>query len=194
MKDEKHSELTHELARLRKYIETTSLAKGITTAIKNCNLLFRELTKGPNLFREDIQAISVLHQPCSDDSVFLVKLGALAGLFEVSIEEWKPLLKKFEPWMKRGNTLLEKWLDEQEIAYDQKKVKVWDAIIRLRNASFPYHPTSKKLIKLVKFFGQKFPINYAEFSESILRMFLDSLEMLQTVLYNTQLARETATS
>lgn len=181
-----------EIDHIRKYLDTATLASRITSAIKHCNLLFYDLTKGPTLFKEDIQAISVLHQPCSDDNAFLMKIGALAGLFEASAEEWKPMLRTIKPWMKRGNTFLKKWLDEQEIAYDRNKVKVWDSIIKLRNASFPYHHTSMESIKLVKFFGQGFPIDYAQLSESILRMFLDSLEMLQTVLHNTLLARETA--
>lgn len=191
-KDKNKRKLIDERVRTRKYMETTTLAKKITTAIKNCNLLFRDLTKVPILFREDIQAISVLHQPCSDENDFCVKLGAFAGLFQVDSKKWKLILEKFDPKMKRASTLLIKWLEEQKIPYDRDKMKVWDAIINLRNASFPYHPTNVELIKLVKFFEQSFPINYAEFYESILRMFLDSLEMLQRILFNA-LARESAT-
>ena len=174
-------------------METTTLASRITTAIKSCNLLFRDLTNVPILFREDIQAISVLHQPCFDENDFRLKLGSLAELFEVDPKRWKPILEKFDPKMKRGSTLLVRWLEEQKIPCDRDKVKVWDAIINLRNASFPYHPTNRNLIKLVKFFGQSFPINYAEFYGSILRMFLDSLEMLQKILFNA-VARGTSTS
>ena len=192
-KDKNERKLTDELARMRKYMETTTLARRITTAIKNCNLLFRDLTNVPILFREDIQAISVLHQPCSDENDFCVKLGALEELFQVDPKKWKPLLEKFDRKIKRGSTLLIRWLDERKIPYNRDKVKVWDAIINLRNVSFPYHPTNKKLIELVRFFGQSFPINYAKFYESILRMFLDSLEMLQRILFNA-LVRKTAKS
>lgn len=190
-KDKNKRKLIDELARTRKYMETTTLAKKITTAIKICNLLFRDLTKVP-ILREDIQAISVLHQPCSDENDFCVKVGALAELFQVDSKKWELILEKFDPKIKRGSTLLIKWLEEQKIPYDRDKMKVWDAIINLRNASFPYHPANVELIKLVKFFEQSFPINYAEFYESILRMFLDSLEMLQRILFNA-LARESAT-
>jgi len=189
--DKNKRKIAEELDSLRKYIETTTLAKKITTALKNCNILFHGLTNVPILFREDIQAVSVLHQPCSDENDFCVKLGALAELFQVDPKKWKPLLEKFDRKMKRGSTLLIRWLDEREIPYDCDQVKVWDAVINLRNVSFPYHPTNIKLIELVKFFDQSFPINYAKFYESILRMFLDSLEMLQRILFNA-LMRKTA--
>ena len=192
MKDKNRRKLTDEIVRMRKYMETTTLARRITTAIKNCNLLFHDLTNVPILFREDIQAISVLHQPCSNENDFRVKLGALAELFQVDPKKWKPILEKFDPKMKRGSTLLIRWLEERKIPYDRDKVKVWGAIIDLRNASFPYHPTKRELIPLVKFFGQSFPINYVEFYESVLKMFLDSLEMLQRILSLAH-ARETAT-
>jgi hypothetical protein len=188
--DKNKRKLTHELARMRKYMEITTLAKMITTAIKNCNLLFHDLTNVPVLFKEDIQAISALHQPCSDENDFLVKIGALAELFQADTKKWEPILEKFDLKMKRGSTLLIRWLDERKILYDHDKVKVWDAIIDLRNASFPYHPTNRELIKLVQFFGQSFPINYVEFYESVLKMFLDSLEMLQRILFNACLRRE----
>ena len=192
-KDKNEKKLTNVNYRLRKYMETLTLARSITNAIKHCNLLFRDLTKVPFLFREDIQAISVLHQPCFDANDFPIKLGGLAELFQVDPKKWEPILEKFDPKMKRGSTLLIKWLDEQKIPYDRDKVKVWNAIIDLRNASFPFHPTTRKLIKLVQFFGQSFPINYVEFYESVLKMFLDSLEMLQRLLSLAH-ARETATS
>ena len=176
-------ELSEMLYRHQKYVETSELARRITNSIKNCNLLFSDLTKVPTLFKEDIQAISALHQPCFNDNDFRIKIGSLAELFQVPQNEWKVILKKFDPKKKRGSSLLIQWLNEQEISYDCDKVKVWNAIIELRNSSFPYHQTQRKVIKLVKFFGQKFPINYVEFYESILRMLLDSLEMLQTILF-----------
>lgn len=190
MKDRNKEILTNELDRLRKYMETTTMARKITTAIKNCNLLFRDLTGVPTLFREDIQAVSVLHQPCSDENDFRMKLGALAELFQVDPNKWKSVLEKLDPKVKRGSILLVKWLDQRKIRYSRDKVKVWDSIIDLRNASFPYHPTNRKLIGLVRFFGQSFPINYTRFYESILTSFLDSLEMLQRILFDA-LARET---
>jgi hypothetical protein len=119
----------------------------------------------------------------SDRELTLYKICQRAGLGRSSVE-------KFDPKMKRGSTLLIEWLDERKIPYDRDKVKVWDAIIDLRNASFPYHPTNRKLIKLVQFFGQSFPINYVEFYESVLKMFLESLEMLQRILFNACLRRE----
>ncbi len=190
--DKRHyslEELAEELARLKKYIDTGSLAKRITSAIKSCNLLFVSLTNVP-IFREDIQVISLLHQPCNDENDLNLKLGGLAELFQVNQEEWKPLIGGFEPWMKRGNTLLLKWLDEQKIPYDQEKVKVWNVIIEWRNASSPYHPTNKNLIGLVNFFGRGFPINYVDLNETILKMFLESLEMLQRVLNDAYLQRK----
>ena len=179
-----------ELIRLRKYMDTGSLAKRITIAVKLCNQMFCLLTEVPAIFREDIQVISCLHQPCNDDNDLTFKIGALAELFQVNIGDWKPLIRGFKPWMKRGNTLLLKWLDEQQITYDGEKVKVWDAIIEWRNSSFPYHPTNKKLIKLINFFGQCFPIDCGQLYESVLRRFLDSLEMLQRILNDEYLLRE----
>ena len=191
--DKNKRKIAKELDSLKKYIETTTLAKKITTALKNCNILFHGLTNVPTIFREDIQAISILHQPCSNEDVFRVKLGALEEFFQVDPRKWKHIIEDFDPKMKRGNTLLIRWLDQQKIPYDHEKVKVWNAITSLRNASFPYHPTHRDLIKLVKFFGQSFPIDYDEFYESILRMFLDSLEMLQRILFGAD-AREAVTS
>lgn len=140
--NEVEEKLAKELALLKKYVATGSLAKRITSAIKSCNLLFLNLTNIP-IFREDIQVISLLHQPCNDENDLNLKLGSLAELFQVSPEDWKPLIRGFELWMKRGNTLLLKWLDEQKIPYDHEKVKVWDVIIEWRNSSTPYHPTNK---------------------------------------------------
>lgn len=171
--------------RYQKIIETSELARQITNSIKYCNILFQDLTKIPSLFKEDIQAISALHQPCFNDDDFRIKVGSLAELFQGSQNEWKAILKNFDPKKKRGSSLLIQWLKEQKIPYDQDKVKVWDAIIKLRNSSFPYHQTHKGIIKIVRFFKQSFPPNYVEFYESILRSLLESLEMLQRILFAT---------
>ena len=105
-------------------MDTGSLAKRITIAIKSCNLIFYNLTKIPAIFREDIEVISTLHQPCNDNNDLTFKIGALAELFQVNTDDWKPLISGLKPGMKRGNTLLLKWLDEQQITYDGEKVKV----------------------------------------------------------------------
>lgn len=175
--------LSDVIYRYQKYVETSELARRITNSIKNCNILFQDLTKIPSLFKEDIQAISALHQPCFNDDDFRIKVGSLAELFQVPQNEWKAILKNFDPEKKRGSSLLIQWLKEQEIPYDQHKVKVWDAIIELRNSSFPYHPTHRRVIKIVRFFKQSFPLNYVEFYESILGSLLESLEMLQKTLF-----------
>ena len=184
------AEVGKELVRLRKYMDTGSLAKRITTAIKSCNLIFCSITNVPVIFREDIKVISILHQPCDNENDFNIKLGALAELFQVDPNEWKPIIRDFKSWMKRGSTFVLKWLEEQNIAYDHEKVKIWDVIIEMRNASSPYHPTSKKLVELVNFFGQGFPMDYGKLYESILIKFLDSLEMLQRVLNDVYLQRK----
>lgn len=178
-----NKKLIDVIYRYQKYVETSELARRLTNSIKNCNMLFQDLTKIPSLFKEDIQAISALHQPCFNDDDFRIKVGSLAELFQVPQNEWKAILKNFDPKKKRANILLIQWLKEQEIPYDQHKVKVWDAIIELRNSSFPYHPTHRRVIKIVRFFNQSFPLNYVEFYESILESLLESLEMLQKTLF-----------
>jgi hypothetical protein len=167
---------------IRRYMNTVALAKEITDAIKTCNLLFCSLTHIPTLFREDIQAISALHQPYNDENAFQTKIGALAGLFQVDSKPWNALFTELDPKIQRANTLLLKWLDEKHIPYDPDKAQIWEDIQVLRNASFPYHQTDQRWIALAKRFGQNFPINYADFYEVILRKFLDSLKMLQTIL------------
>lgn len=166
----------------RRYLIRVSLASDITNAVRTCNILFSNITNVPTLFREDIQAVSVLHQPCNDENDFYIKLGALAGFFQIDPKPWKVLFTELDPKIQRANSLLIKWFDKQKIVYDPDKVRVWGDIQDLRNASFPYHQTDQRWIKHAKLFGQDFPINYADYYESLLRMFLDSLKMLQTIL------------
>ena len=166
----------------RRYLIRVSLARDIANAIKTCNILFSNLAYVPTLFREDIQVISALYQPCDNENDFYVKLGALAGFFQVDPKPWNALFPELDPKIQRANTLIINWFDKQKIVYDQEITRVWENIQVLRNASFPFYQTDQRWIKLAKLFGQDFPINYADYYESILRMFLDSLKMLQTIL------------
>lgn len=177
--------LVQENLRLKRHLEIQDVAARITGAIKSCNMLLFNLVGVPaRIFREDIEAISVLHQPCYDANDFRVKIGGLAELFQIEPKEWKSALKKFDGKVRRGTTLIRKWLDQQKIAYNHEKTKVWDEIINLRNFSFPYHPPNKKRLETIQFFHGSFPMQYEELYESILGMFLESLEMLQTVMSN----------
>jgi hypothetical protein len=113
---------------IRRYLVVASLAKEITDAIKTCNLLFCSITHVPTLFREDIQAISALHQPYNDENAFQTKVGALAGLFQVDPKPWSALFTELDPKIQRANTLLLKWLDQNNIPYDHDKVQIWEDI------------------------------------------------------------------
>jgi hypothetical protein len=166
---------------LEKYVLTSEKAHEITNAIRNCNLLFNRLTKVNLLLREDIQAISGLHRPCEDENDFIVKIGALAGLFEVGLDEIKSRLMNWEKGWKLVK-LLERWFDENNISYDRGMLETWRKIIELRNASFPYHPTDTRVIDLLRFFGHDFPIRYPQLWDSILDKFRNSLISLQIAL------------
>lgn len=186
VKDKSKIEVSEKLGQenlsTERYLETRDMAAKITRSIKTCNMFFATLTQIP-IFTEDIEAISSLHLPCYGADDFKIKIGGLAELFQIDVKKWEPILKNFEPWMKRANTLLLKWLDENNIAYDHKKVKVWDAIIELRNSSFPYHPSNPESLKLIQFFHGSFPIKYPDLYGYILKMFLESLDMLETILF-----------
>jgi hypothetical protein len=174
----------------RRYLNRVSLAFEITNAIRACNNLFTRLTDAPTLFREDIQIISALHQPCNNEIDFNVKLGALAGLFEVDLMPWKSLIPDLDPNIRRANSLLFRWFDIEKIPYDRSRLEIWNNVQDLRNSSFPYHQTDQRWVKVAEQFDQKFPINYPQYYEIILVKFLDSLKILQTIL-NFALYRDT---
>jgi aldehyde:ferredoxin oxidoreductase len=101
-------------------------AHKVTNAISSCNVLFCSRTKVTSVFKEDIQAISVLHSSCINEEDFAIKIGALAGLFEVKLEPLRGLLKKGkaeENW--KSTKLVEMWLrGSEEFAMHGKGVAI----------------------------------------------------------------------
>jgi hypothetical protein len=145
-------------------------------------MLFRRLTNVEFLLREDIRVISALNLPCENEKDFSMKIGALAGLFEVDLDPIRTTLKvDIDPnW--RLPKLIEQWLQENGIAYEASIVQTWRNIKALRNASFPYHPRKDGVVEPLLFFGQGFPVHYPDLYDRILDKFLDSLNHLQLAL------------
>jgi hypothetical protein len=117
-------------------------------------------------------------------------LGALAGLFQVDPTPWKAIIPDLDPAIKRASSLLFKWFEVEKIPYNSSEFEIWNNIYDLRNASFPYHQTDQRWIKIAEQFEQEFPINYAQYYEVILTEFLNSLKELLTTL-NLVLYRDT---
>jgi hypothetical protein len=167
---------------LETYVRVSEKARQVTNAIGSCNVLFCSRTKVTSVFREDIQAISVLHSSCSDEREFSIKIGALAGLFEVELDPLRALLREKVEKNWKSTKLLEQWLTENGIAFDPNVFTTWRGIIELRNASFPYHHMNARVVEILQYFGHGFPLDFPRLYESILDRFLASLDSFQMAL------------
>lgn len=157
-------------------------ARKLTNAIKSCNVLFCSRTTVALLFNEDIQTINALHGSCNDYEEFAIKIGALAGLFEVNLDPLRTLIrgKVEENW--KSIKLIEVWLLENHIAFDSNIFETWRKIIGIRNASFPYHHTDARIVEIFQYFGQGFPPQFSMLYESILDKLLTSIDSFQLAL------------
>jgi len=158
-----------------------SLPSQVTSSIKMANHLFRHLTGIPIYFNESIESISELHKPCHSHIDFRIKIGALAQLFDISLSSLRKIVKNPENQWK-SIKLLEVWFHQNALEYDANMLQIWRNIIDLRNSSFPYHPSTSRLILILNFFGSSFPIDYPKLWILILRRFLESIESFQEIL------------
>lgn len=118
---------------------------------------------------------------CLDADGFHIKIGALAQMFEI---DTSPLRSKVRdaPTNWKSVKLLEEWATQNSLQYESSMFEVWRAVIDLRNASFPYHETDDRVVKLTAFFGHGYPPPYPELWMDVLRQFLTSIVSLRKLL------------
>jgi len=165
-----------------KLFSRNALADAIISRIRKCNLLFESKTKAKQ-FKENIEIANQLHTPCDNEKDFIIKIGILPQIFDVELTPLKNLVTK-----KDGGSinLIEQWLNESGITYDNNMILTWYIINKLRNDMEPFHTTKTDIIKDLEFFGHSYPVtDYSKLWEDILKTFWDSLakwlEVLQSL-------------
>ena len=155
--------------------DLNTIALKIITLVPAINDQFSSMTsRSVKIFNDDMRIAAELFTPCSTQNDYVKKIGALVTFFEVKLDPLRNLIKNPDPnW--KSIKLIETWLNENNVGRDSEILKIWSAIINLRNATFPYHPGDAKVIEVVKFFGHDFPLDYCELWSSILLKFCYSL-------------------
>ena len=154
----------------------TALGSEIVDEIVVVNTLFRSLVETEiKLLREDVRVTRDLMMTCRDDKEFRTRIGSLALLFEnENLRELRTLLGGQEDW--KSIKLIENWLKEQGVTYDPDMIQTWESTVKMRNITYPYHPESRGLISLLRYFGQGFPPDYSQLWKSMLEKLLESLK------------------
>ena len=149
------------------------LGSEIIDEIVVINTLFQSLMKIKiKLFREDIRVTRDIIMACKDDKEFRPKIGSLALLFESeNLRELRELLSGKENL--KLIKLVENWLNAQGVTYDPDMIQTWESIIKMRN-TYPFHPGTRGLMNLFRYFGHGFPPDYSHLWESILEKLLES--------------------
>lgn len=155
--------------------DLNTIALKIITLVPAINDYFSSMTsKDVKILNENIRIVPELFTPCATQEDYVKKIGALAMLFEVKLDPLRNLITNPDSnW--KSIKLIEAWLNENDVGHDPEILKIWSAIIDLRNATFPYHSSDSKVIEMVKFFGHDFPLDYCELWGSILLKFCYSL-------------------
>lgn len=166
-------------------LKNRELATRITTLLGNTNLIFDGKRDGAKLFREDNRRlISELYNPCQNEPEFVTKIACLTNLFEVPLEPLRNLVT--DPEERRSIKLVEKWLQDDNIQYNEEMIDTWTHLMVIRNAE-PLHARTNagNYLESLNFFGINYPItNYGEAWTKILEKISISLELWQEILQN----------
>jgi hypothetical protein len=159
-----------------------SIVERIVESRRHLNLIFRSQFE-TELFRQNEQAIMDVRKPCSNEQDFnnrILSLGILID--ELQIESIRELVKTSEPRAGSIN-VLEAFLEEQFLGYDEQIVTTLRMIKRLRSKKYPIHPDRPELAGALQYFGfTKFPLDWEELWRVMLGRYLDTLEKLRELM------------
>jgi hypothetical protein len=159
-----------------------SMASGVSTLIQEINLLGEIKLETP-FFKENMELILQIINPCNDKDDFTVKIANLSALFEVSRTQ---LVNLVEDSNNKGTIKLTQSLfNEKGIPYDESMFDTWLKIRDFRNM-YPTHSEldPKKYRDLLIFFNEplRIPPVYSRLWDNILSKFITSLQEFQTLL------------
>ena len=170
----KISEGEEAIGKYDQEIERRIRAAEITTLIGNTNAAFQGKRQA-TLFRENDQRVIVdFHSPCENEADFVSKIARVVALLEVDLAPLRNLVD--DPQDLRSVRLVERWLQQEGIAFDPDMIQTWINIVDLRNMR-PLHSTlnAKRLQEIANFFGSTLPPDYEELWGGILSRFLKNL-------------------
>lgn len=157
-------------------IERREKAIRICKVIRYTNILSEAIFGDPFL-KENMRAILELFEPCETENEFIIKILGLASLFEVSMDKLKKVIPNSKDM--KNITLVEYWLNNNEIVYEPRMIQTWKYLVSLRNME-PVHPQidAVKLKEIIEFFGLELqrPQDYHVLWDRILDGYRISLE------------------
>ena len=177
---------------IRNYTELDkrfTLASRISRHIQDINFAGNIKYKTP-FFKENMELILQIINPCENKDDFTVKIANLASLFEINKKQLETLVLDSEN--KGTIKLIKQMLDEKNISYKNSLFKTWINIKNLRNL-YPIHSRDDPNLyaNLLRFFNTPVtaPPNYSELWDNILNSFANSLSDFLEIL-NEQLRIE----
>lgn len=151
----------------------SEIADKIAQKRREINLLFNNKF-GIKLFKENEMAILDIRKPCSNEEDFNNRIQSLTALIdEIETKELKRYVKA------NGSiNILESFLDAKMPYFDRSIIKNLRNIVTLRSKKFPIHRDDPKFIDALSYFGSKYPPDWEDLWEDVLKKYLDSLEKL----------------
>ena len=163
-------------------IDRREKAIRISHLIRDTNIL-SEAAFGDQFLIENMRTMLEFFDPCNSESDYIIKILSLASLFEVNMKSLQTQINV--PNDLGSIRLVERWLIENNVDYDEKMIETWLNIKKLRNME-PVHSRidAIELKKILEFFGVKItrPQNYALLWDQILDRYRISLEQWRELL------------
>jgi len=165
---------------LRKRIEKTQT---IIELLNNTNILFEGKIDYKFSIDDTSELLFNLLSICADKVDFRNKIVRMASIFEVKYDEKGNIV---ETW-KSGKTstqIIEDWLNDKKINYDENMILTWNSIKKLRNNESHSEINSKEYLDLLSFFGlpRKIPPDYGLLWDNIVNKLISSLKEWNKIL------------
>jgi len=150
------------------------LASQIILTLQKCNTWAKAKLEA-DFFKENMMITYDIVNDCEDEYQFKTKITNLEKLFDVTLSPLRKLVK--DPPENAGSIkLIETWLNEKTISYDETMLITWFYINRLRN-NLLHLMVPKEFKTILEYFDVAFkdPIDYSKLWENILVKFKESL-------------------
>lgn len=173
---------TPSIRLLRIEKETSDIVDEIVRVRRNLNLLFERSFK-TRFFKQNEMAVNDIRKPCSNEEKFNNRIMSLAILTsEIETQSVLKLIKSSKPEPGSIN-ILEAFLDENSLNYDETIIKNLRVIMTLRSKKYPIHRDDPAFIEALNYFGfTELPPDWQELWEAVLQRYLESLQDLVSVL------------
>jgi len=158
-----------------KYQARFILAGQIILTLQKCNT-WAEAKLDADFFRENMMVTYDIVNDCEDEYQFKTKITNLEKLFDVKLGPLRNLVT--DPPENAGSIkLINTWLDEKGVSYDETMLTTWFYINRLRN-NLLHVMVPREFMTILEYFDVEFkdPIDYSRLWENILVKFKESLD------------------